>query len=119
MASRRKASVTAPDRCHLGNRGRMKVRGTILAILLALRCANVSAAVDSPVADAVMTRNPEVVRSLLQKNANANLPQADGTTALHWAARWDDIETARALIRASANPRTANRAGATPLFLAT
>jgi len=54
----------------------------------------------------------------LLKKADVNAPQADGTTALHWAARWDDLDMAAALIRAGANPQAANRDGATPMFLA-
>jgi len=34
------------------------------------------------------------VRSLIQKKANVNVPQIDGTTALHWAVQADDLETA-------------------------
>src|SRR5205823_4656033 len=44
--------------------------------------------------------------------------QGDGTTALHWAVRLDDPETAGLLIRAGANVSAATRAGATPLELA-
>ena len=82
-------------------------------------CYTSFAAVSSDVADAVMKRDGEALRRLLlQKNADVNAPQPDGTTALHWAARWDDVETARDLTRAGADARAANRAGATPLFLA-
>src|SRR5262245_31166939 len=73
----------------------------------------------SDVADAVMRKNAEAVRTLLQKKADVNQPQSEGTTALHWAVRWDESELARALIRAGANPQAANRDGATPMFLAT
>src|SRR5262249_22564637 len=73
----------------------------------------------SDVADAVMRKDSQAVRALLKQNANPNTPQADGTTALHWAARWDDVEIASALIRAGANPQAPNRDGATPMFLAT
>jgi ankyrin repeat protein len=58
------------------------------------------------------------VRSLLQRKANVNAPQSDGTTALHWAVRADDLETAELLIRAGANVSAANRDGATPMLLA-
>ena len=47
-----------------------------------------------------------------------NAPQVDGTTALHWAARNDDLETADILIRAGAKVTAANLDGATPLLLA-
>lgn len=76
------------------------------------------AAPSSDVADAAMHKNGEGVRSLLLQKADVNAPQADGTTALHWAARWDDLGMSQALIQAGANPQTANRAGATPMFLA-
>ena len=42
----------------------------------------------------------------------------DGTTPLHLAARRDDVQLAATLIKAGADPRTANRIGATPMFLA-
>src|SRR5262249_15975187 len=76
------------------------------------------AAPASDIADAVMNRNRDAVRSLLQKKADVNAPQVDGTTALHWAVRGDDLETADLLIRAGANVTTANREGVTPLQLA-
>ena len=76
----------------------------------------VFAAPTSEVADAVA--NHEAIQSLLAKHADVNAPQADGTTALHWAARWDDPETADLLIHAGADPKAANRDGATPMFLA-
>lgn len=50
--------------------------------------------------------------------AEANTPQADGMTALLWAARHDDVPTARALLAANADPQTANRYGFTALSLA-
>jgi uncharacterized protein len=76
------------------------------------------AASSSDVADAVMKENKQAVRTLLQKKADVNGAQVDGTTALHWAVRWDDLETADLLIRAGANVSAATRAGATPLQLA-
>src|SRR5262245_27125937 len=76
-------------------------------------------AVASELADAAMHRNTQAVLALLQQKADVNIPQADGTTALHWAARWDSVEMASALIRGGAKPQIANRDGATPMFLAT
>lgn len=73
---------------------------------------------DSRLADAAMAPNPEAVRSLLKQKVDVNAPQPDGTTALHWAVRQDDLETADLLIRAGANVKAANRFGATPLSLA-
>jgi ankyrin repeat protein len=70
------------------------------------------------VADAAMSKDLQAVRTLIQQKADVNLPQADGTTALHWAARWDDLEMATLLVRAGANAKTVNRDGATPMFLA-
>jgi ankyrin repeat protein len=77
------------------------------------------AATPPEVADAAASNNREAIRALLVRHADVNAPQADGTTALHWAARWDDLEAADLLLHAGADPKTANRDGATPMFLAT
>ena len=73
---------------------------------------------DTRLADAAMNQDTPTVRSLLKLHADANAPQADGTTALDWASRWNDVETADLLIEAGANVRARNRFGATPLSLA-
>jgi ankyrin repeat protein len=80
--------------------------------------ASLLGAAASDVADAAMKGNRDAVRALLQKKTDVNAPQSDGTTALHWAVRADDLETADMLIRAGANASAANRDGATPMLLA-
>jgi ankyrin repeat protein len=47
-----------------------------------------------------------------------NAPQADGSTALHWAVYLDDVQMADALIKAGASVAATNRAGVTPLWMA-
>ncbi len=66
-----------------------------------------------------MNGDRSAVRLLLQKKADVNAPQADGATALQWAAYRDDLELADLLISAGANPKTPNREGATAMQLAT
>jgi len=87
----------------------------LLALLLS---AETFALPSSDIADAVMNRNKDAVRSLLQKKADVNAAQVDGTTALHWAVRADDVEMADLLIRAGANVSAANREGVMPMQLA-
>ena len=77
-----------------------RVLGCCAAMLLS---AGAFGASSSDIADAAMTENRQAIRSLLQKKADVNAAQVDGTTALHWAVRWDDLETANLLIRAGAN----------------
>ena len=76
---------------------------------------------DLRLAEASMRGDRAAVRSLLLQGTDVNVVNAtlpDGTTALHWAVRADDVETTELLIRARANVAAADRYGVTPLFLA-
>ncbi len=75
-------------------------------------------AVTSPVADGAMADNIVAVRSLIAKKVDVNAPQADGATAIQWAAYRNNLQMADLLIRAGANVKAANHDGATALYLA-
>jgi ankyrin repeat protein len=77
-----------------------------------------SGAFDARLADATKKGDRAAVRSLLQQKVDVNSSATDGTTALHWAVRGNDLETADLLIRAGANARLTDRYGITPLYLA-
>ena len=76
------------------------------------------AARNSPVADAAMKGDRRRVRALMQQKADVNAPQADGATAIQWAAYRQRSGDGRPADRGGANVKTANRDGATPLSLA-
>ena len=78
-----------------------------------------AAAAQTSVADAVMNRDVAGLRALLQKKAEVNAPQIDGSTALHWAVYHDNLQAADLLIAAGANPKAVTREGVTPLAMAT
>lgn len=72
----------------------------------------------SPLADAAEKSDRAALRTLLKQHANVNARQVDGMTALHWAARLDDLETASLLLKAGADAKATNRFGVMPLSLA-
>jgi ankyrin repeat protein len=71
-----------------------------------------------PLLDAAKNGDKDAVRSLLQKKSDPNTAEADGTTALHWAAHNDSLESADLLIRGGAKVNAATDLGVTPLWLA-
>jgi ankyrin repeat protein len=73
------------------------------------------ATADGRLASAMKNRDAAAVRALLKQRADVNAPDVEGMTALHWAAHWGDLDTAKLLIRAGANAKAANRYGVTPL----
>jgi ankyrin repeat protein len=75
----------------------------------------VALAASSPVADAVQNRDMTALQALLKQHAAINAAQPDGTTALHWAAHWNDTETVGLLLKAGADAKAVNQYGATPL----
>jgi ankyrin repeat protein len=58
------------------------------------------------------------VGQLLKDGVDVNAPQGDGSTALHWAAHFDNLPIADLLVRSGAKVNAANDDGATPLYLA-
>ncbi len=70
------------------------------------------------VVDAVKGADRAAVLALINQHADVNVPEPDGTTALDWAVRMDDIDLADRLLRAGAHVNAVNRYGVTPLYLA-
>jgi ankyrin repeat protein len=94
-------------------------KGGMKAVALALILASANLALaQSEIADAAMQRDNAAVSRLLQNGFDVNAVQADGATALQWAAYHGDADLAELLLDAGADPATANRNGATPLWLA-
>ena len=89
----------------------------LIAVTASLGALSLSAAT-SEVADAVMRSQKAPALTLIQQKADVNAPQADGTTALQWAARADDMALVEALLKAGADVKTTNRAGVNALYLA-
>ncbi len=87
------------------------------ATLLFTFAALVSAA-DTPLIEAVKHADMKTVWALIAQGVDVNAAEADGSTALHWAALRDDFETADALISAGANVKAATRYTITPLSIA-
>jgi uncharacterized protein len=100
-----------------------QIQRRIVWACVALTClaAGVLAAAtpETPLIDAVKSGNREAVRTLLKQPASAlKAIEGDGSTALHWAVRADDVEMARLLLAAGADVKAATREGVTPLSLA-
>ena len=110
--------------CRAAAEARVLMGGKLRVKIAGLLCFSVllwgASPADSPVADAAMRGDLDGVRSLLADGADVNTAQADGMTALHWAAENGDTDMSMLLIPAGANLEAVTRIGDyTPLHLAT
>ncbi len=69
-------------------------------------------------ADAARAGDWKTTRALLTGSGDVNAPGSDGTPALHWVVRRNELDLARQLIKAGADPNLATRYGVRPLHLA-
>ncbi|HEX6992785.1 MAG TPA: ankyrin repeat domain-containing protein [Gammaproteobacteria bacterium] len=98
----------------------MRTAALLRAAGLAALAAAVSgafAASPPPLVQAAKAGDTRAALTLVRE-ADVNAAEADGTTALHWASRNDDVELATKLVEAGADPSARNRYGVTPLYLA-
>src|SRR5712671_1217111 len=97
---------------------KFQVWSAALAVAFGMVQPVASIASGARLAEAVETRDRATVRALLKQHVDVNAPQADGMTALHWAAYLEDFETAKLLAKTGANVKGTNGYGVTPLSLA-
>jgi ankyrin repeat protein len=69
-------------------------------------------------ADAARAGNRTLLTELLPRTADVNAFGSDGTPALHWLVRTDDLESVQQLLNAGANANAASRYDVRPLYLA-
>jgi len=91
--------------------------GFVMTFLVASTFA--AAAPPATVVDAARSGDWNAVRSLVAANkATVNMPDNDGTRALHWAIRAGEADIVELLLRAGADATAKDRLDVTPLFLA-
>jgi len=93
------------------------------AFLSALACfggpdLSPSSSLGQRLIDAVKKDDGRAVSTLIAQHADVNATEADGSTALHWAAQRNNVEIADLLIAAGANVKAASRYNVSPLSLA-
>jgi uncharacterized protein len=85
------------------------------AFSLLFIAVNAAAGSDVRLIEAVQNKDLRQVSSLLNQHVDVNARSGDGSTALLWAAHWDDLDTGSLLIRAGADPNAANDFHMNPL----
>ena len=96
---------------------RMFTRALVLAVMLPA-VASAAAEPSGMLVEAVRAGDVAAIRALLEQRADVNVPEPDGTTALHWAAHRGDLFTVDLLLDAGAHATAANVFGISPLSLA-
>jgi ankyrin repeat protein len=97
---------------------RIAQRVALTSLAVALLGAGTALAETPQIVQALKSGDRTAVLGLAKQKTQANAAEPDGTTALHWAVRQDDLELVDRLLRSGANPKASNRYGVTPLHLA-
>lgn len=89
----------------------------ICAALL-LAAAGLVQGLEPGLVDAVERNDADAALALLADGADVHAKQADGATALHWAAHWDLVGLAHRLLEAGAPVNAVNDLGVAPISVA-
>ena len=85
-------------------------------LLVAALAAVPMLAAELQLTDAIKSgQRTAAVEMIAKKSADVNAAEADGSTALLWAANMNDTDLALRLLKAGANPNVRNKLGSTPL----
>src|SRR3984885_6513885 len=85
-------------------------------LLTGVLLASAAFGATTPIADVAMKGDMDAVRALVKQHpGDVNAPQPDGSTALLWAAYWNDQKAVEALLAAGANVNASTREGFTAL----
>ena len=79
------------------------------ATLLAV--TTMSQAATAPIVDAAKNQEQQKVRTLLTEHVDVNVRSDDGSTALLWAAHWNDLKTPRPAARPAQIPKPPTTSG--------
>ncbi|MEJ7606393.1 MAG: ankyrin repeat domain-containing protein [Bryobacteraceae bacterium] len=91
-------------RCHLAGRLARGWAGTLPGTLI-LAAAVTSHAAEIPLIEAAKNQDPLKLAGLVSKRADVNARSGDGSTALLWAAHWNDLKSTELLLRSGADER--------------
>src|ERR1700676_4536644 len=106
--SRRLATAPESSICclssagHVGREWKMNVSAIRRTMLIVVSVASLAVAADTRLADAAKRGDNQAVRTFLKQQADVNVAQPDGATALAWASYHDDLAMADLLITAGA-----------------
>jgi ankyrin repeat protein len=98
-----------------GRRHRL-IRTALTSAIAALLASTALQSASANVASAARNADIDEVRKLIAAGSDVNAPEADGTSALLWAAHQGSPELVRLLLGAGADPNVANSFGVTPLL---
>jgi ankyrin repeat protein len=82
---------------------------------LAALLAQGAAWADGTLVEAARSGDEAAATALLKQHVDVNVPESDGTTALHWAVYRNDEALVEQLLKAGAKVNAANQFGSTPM----
>ncbi len=94
----------------------MKQAPLAAAVLCAMAASAAWGAPEGTLINAAENKEHAAALKLIEQGADVRARDVDGTTALHWAAHFADVDLADKLIRAKADVRVANDYGSTPMM---